>query len=137
LPLLKNFLETIRSENPTTLHYDIVKTALNHLDKAALKNEQAVDMLARELVKACFILDEQLKFPTSFAKLIKRDQVLPGNPYLLIVELPKMLSALDEQFSLVMDSPYGIVAYLKLLNSIGSAGKKQSAKLSKKFRALI
>jgi len=58
--LLKNFLETIRSENPTTLHYDIVKTALNHLDKAALKNEQAVDMLARELVKACFILDEQL-----------------------------------------------------------------------------
>ena len=131
--LLKNFLETIRAEDPTTFHYDIARTALNHLDKEALKSEQAVDMLARELVKASLLFDEQLKFPTSFAKLIKRDQAIPGDPYLLIVELPKTLSAIDEQFFSSDGLALWDSAYIKLLQNIGITGKKQSIALTKEF----
>ena len=76
--LLKNFLETIRSQDPHTFHYDIARNALNSIDNEIAQNEKAIDMLARELVKACGKLNGRLKMPTSFAKLIKYDQRIPG-----------------------------------------------------------
>ena len=130
--LLKNFLETIRSEDPNAFHYNIARAALTHLDKEALKNEHSVNMLARELLKACLLLDEQLKFPTSFAKLIKRDQAI-DNPYLLIVELPKTLSILDEQFFTSDGLAIWDREYLKLLQNFGTTGKWQSRVLAKEF----
>lgn len=134
---LKNFLETIRSQDPNKFHYDIARHALSHLDKDALKNEQTLDMLAREFMKACHTLDEDLKIPAAFAKLIKREQVTPekpSNPYIIIVQLPEILIGLEELFFTPTELSIWDSAYLKLIASIGSTGKEQAALQTKKFQ---
>lgn len=131
--LLKNFLETIKSQDPTQFHYDIARYALHIIDKEVVKNEEAIDLLARELLKACDRLDRQLKMPTSFAKLIKYDQRRPNDPYLLIIELPKALIALEELFFGSVQLAIWDIEYLTLLSSIGSTGKVQSTEILKQF----
>lgn len=134
--LLKNFLETVRSQDPTQFHYDIARYALQAIDKEIIKNEEAIDRLARELLKACDRLDNQLKMPASFAKLIKYDQRKPNDPYLLIIELPKALIALEELFFGSVQLAIWDIEYLTLLSSIGSTGKMQSTEILKQFLAL-
>lgn len=135
--LLKNFLETIQSQDPNKFHYDIARRALSHLDKEALKNELALDMLARELMKACQTLDEYLKAPAAFAKLIKREQDTSkglSNPYITIVKLPEALIGLEEQFFTTTNLSIWDSSYVKLIASIGSTGKEQAALQAKKFQ---
>ena len=134
--LLKNFLETIKSQDPNIVHYDIARSILERLDKEAVKNEHTVDMLARELLRACHALDEQLKIPLDFAKLIKRDQTTTEilyDPYPIVIELPKSVVALEEQFFTKDGLSLWDNALIKLLSSFGITGKAQATAHTKKM----
>ena len=131
--LLKNFMETVRSEDPNKFHYDIARETLQQLDKEALKNEQAVDMLAREFMKACLAFDEKFSLPANFAKRIRRNHLASYDPYLSIVNLSNTLVAVDEQFFTKDGLTIWDSEYLALLESTGAVGKKQSTELSKKL----
>jgi len=133
--LLKNFFGTMRSQDPHLFHYDIARSTLYHLDKEALKHEQAIDRLAREFMKACHALDDRLLLPASFARLIRRSQTAQegfSDPYLTVIELPKALCAFDEQFFTADGLTIWDREYLQLLETIGPKGKEQSQQLRKK-----
>lgn len=102
--LLKSFLMTITAKDPNLFHYEIIRRSLKHIDEEALKNEYAVDRLAREFVKTCNKLNENLKLPST------PEQFFNG-----------YLSIWDE-------------AYLKILGLTGSTGKKHAKELKKKLK---
>lgn len=134
--LLKHFLDTVESQDPNTFHYYIARVALNHLAKNISENEQALDMLARELVNACCALNEQLKIPPIFAKLLQQKPVLskkPLDPYIAIIELPKALDALDGLFFTNSQLSLWDNAYIRFLENTGPSGKKRSRELLHKF----
>lgn len=134
--LLKHFLATITAEDPSKFHYSIARKALHYVDRDAVDNERSIDMLARELCKACHTLNEQLKMPPICARLLRHEHIDPQialDPYIIIVELPKAYAALDTHFFMPTGLSIWDHEYLKLLDSIGPIGKRQSRELMKKF----
>lgn len=127
--LLKSFLETIRSKDPNIVHYEIARKTLCHLDGDILKNEEAVDMLARELLKACDFLDDRLKLPVGFAKLLSPRQKQPDFPYITITELSHILPEIDCSFFTDEGLSIWDKEYCDLVYNIGKNGIKQSKEI--------
>jgi len=128
--LLKGFLQIVATADPNNFHFEIARKVLSHINESLLKNEHALDLLARELLKAIHTLRAQLQWPSELIHKIQLSQGSPAQfceqPYLTIHELPDI----DEtQFFTNSGVTLWDNIYLSLLSSIGPTGKKQAQKM--------
>lgn len=139
--LVKKFLDAISFKDPLHFHYDIARQALSSVAAEALQNDHAIDLLARELVKALNKLSKKLKTPQWLNQCCEEcDRLCQEKPDSKISSFhiclfPKADDLFEEQFFsngfTVWDE-----AYLHLLKSIGPRGRKEAVELSKKIKNL-
>lgn len=136
--LIKNFLKIVASKDPNQFHFDIARIALHRLGKATLQNKHTVDMLARELVTTCCLLNEQLQLPDSIAKLMQQEKTSPKRfcepSYLTIIELPDIEDTLENHFFTKNGLSIWDNNYLKLIASFGNAGEVHCNAFLKKYK---
>lgn len=137
--LLKYFLSALSSEDPTHFHFDIARRALAIIDKDYLTNDQAVDMLARELVKSCNKLNKRMRVPECIAiskrdcEKLAQDRLGPEPACLSLNEFPEANAEFEEQFFSNGLSKWDEI-YLKVLSSCGLTGRKQAKEQTKKLK---
>lgn len=137
--ILKNFLHTISSQDPTQFHYEICRKALEIKDKKELENIHAVDLLARAFVEACNKLNKKLSLPKVLDKLVSDCRKIDEckyetiSYYLDFVECQEANEEFETQFFEENGLSNWDDIYFKLLRSIGEEGKKSSKEYSNKI----
>ncbi len=134
--LLKNFLETINTKDPHKVHYDIARNALHLRNDTTKNNIYCIDMLAREFAVSCQLLDERLKMPAIYIKLLKYKQTTSKNfrdPYLTVVQLPQSCDVFEDLFFTENGLSIWDDEYLQLLEKIGPTGIVRSTELREIF----
>jgi len=133
--VLKSFLQLIASKNPNRFHFDIAEMTLKHFGQDVSKNKHVADTLARELVKACHTLNENISWPDDFAKQVKYQQSAPKKlcevTYLTVTEVHE---ADETQFFTKDGLSLWDSALIQLLASFGVTGKAQAIAHAKKMQ---
>lgn len=137
--VLKNFLFTISSQDPTKFHYEIVRKSLAENDEKALNNTHAIDLLARALVETCNKFNKRLKLPNALDKLINDCRKIDPNRnetlsyYLDFVDFPEANEDFEKQFFEKNGLSIWDNIYFKILKSIGPEGRKRSKEFIEKI----
>jgi hypothetical protein len=69
--IIHGFINSLATEDPNKVHRDIVRESLKRINNSLINDAHAVDMLARELVRACKLLKMRLKIPPCIQELIR------------------------------------------------------------------
>lgn len=69
--LLKNFFQVVTGTDPNKFHFDVARKALEAIQDDSSLNDAAIDMLARELLKACNELNQKFTLPPKLMSLLK------------------------------------------------------------------
>lgn len=136
--LIKGFFEVISSDDPSMFHYDIAKKVLKGNKEQLLEDEHAVDLLARELVKACNEINRRLTLAPEIKKLIdsteqKIREELGDSSSFRIAEFPDSDELFENQFFIGNISVWD-KAFLDFVATCGKTGKKEAKELAQKFR---
>lgn len=70
--LIKGFISSLSTVDPTKVHYDIVRSALKQIDENLLNNTMLIDMMARSLVEHCHKLNLNIKTPSIFQDILTK-----------------------------------------------------------------
>jgi hypothetical protein len=138
--ILKNFLFTISSQDPTKFHYEIVRKAIAKIDEKELHNTQAINLLAGAFVETCNKFNKKLKLTESLDQLIincrKEDPDKNEIPsyYLDFVECPEANDDFEKQFFKENGLSIWDNIYLKILESTGKEGRKRAKEFSEKIK---
>ncbi len=134
--LIQAFLETVSTRDPLAFHFDIARHTLSTIDPSALNNDQAIDLLAREFLKACHTLLKLIKLPPCIADYIQScetiSQELTGHTSCIRIAIfPNANPTFEEQFFSDGLSLWD-AAFCTLLKSFGVRGRKEAPKLAKR-----
>lgn len=140
IQILKNFLFTISSQDPTKFHFEIARQSLAKIDEKELENTQSIDLLARSLVEACNKLYKKLKIPSDLEKLINDCREADPNKkeivsyYLDFVECPEANEEFEKQFFEENGLSLWDNTYFKQLRSSGAKGREYVKEFSEKIK---
>ncbi len=138
--ILKNFLFTITSQDPTSFHYEIVRKALSKIDEKEVNNTLAIDLLTRAFVEACNKFNKKLKLSDSLEKIINycrkndpyKDEII--SYYLDFVDCTDAELDFEKEFFCENGLSIWDNIYLRLLEQIGTKGKKLSKEIGEKIK---
>lgn len=135
---IKGFLSALVTEDPTKVHFDIVRATLRKIDPALLDDKGLIDMMVRELIERCRSLKLALKTPKKIQELFDKTKVkkedfapLSGRiaPYLQIINLD-LSSELEYLFEkegmFIWDN-----ALLSIMGRMGASGRRAAKQYKK------
>ena len=138
IQIVKNFLFSTSSQDPNKFHFEIARMSLS-LIKEEKHDNYAIDMLARALVESCNKLEKELKTPDVLLNLkIECKKKDPDSKedisyYLDFVECHEAHEEFEKQFFEKNGLSIWDNKYLRLLNTLGSEGKKRAKEQTDKL----
>lgn len=135
--IIKNFIFTISTQDPSHFHFVIAREALTRIDKKELENAQTVDLLARSLVEICNKLNRNMRLTEQLDKLISElREKYPKEDvsyYIDFAECPEANDEFEKQFFRKNGISIWDDIYFKILRSIGPEGKKTAKEVLEKI----
>jgi hypothetical protein len=129
---IAGFVSALVTEDPTKVHYDIVRATIKEIDQELLHDKGAIDIMARELIEHCRKLDVKYKEIKQFQPLLNRepadDEILPPDSGRAPLYLNITLVDKQAELEMPVEDDGMFVWDKKLLEVIKNTGKLGKAK---------
>lgn len=141
---IKGFISALVTEDPTCVHFDIVRATLRKIDPGLLEDKSLIDMMARALIAQCRKLNPKINAPKhiqdQFNKANEVEEKFPPQsgrvqPYLKVAKLN--LSPADDALFVVDDMFIWDKALSEVLESTGINGRDAAYRYEEKFQARL